>query len=124
MTTLPNFEYTRPGAHSAKNARQAGAPNHLQGSGETLMVGNSPNPRTGSNGPLVTWVFERINPESHRFLSVDDHGRFTISLDRLAVLVAEIVIEHTADLNSRLDAAEGVIGQLEDDLRAAQGGVV
>jgi WhiB family redox-sensing transcriptional regulator len=31
---------TRPGAHSAKSARQAGAPNHLQGSGENPMVEN------------------------------------------------------------------------------------
>ena len=88
------------------------------------MVGNNPNPRPGPNGPLMTWVFERITPNSHRFLSFDDHGRLTVSLDRLAVLVAEIVTEHTADLNSQLATAEGVIGQLEDDLRAARDGVV
>lgn len=44
-------EFTRPGAHSAKNARQAGAPNHLQGSGEAPMVGNNAGPRPGPNGP-------------------------------------------------------------------------
>jgi hypothetical protein len=31
-------ETTRSGAHSDKNARQTGAPNHLQGSGENPMV--------------------------------------------------------------------------------------
>jgi hypothetical protein len=44
-------EFTRPGAHSAKNARQAGALNHLQGSGEAPMVGNNASPRPGPNGP-------------------------------------------------------------------------
>ena len=39
MTMHPNTEFSRPGAHSAKNARQVGALNHLQGSGETPMVG-------------------------------------------------------------------------------------
>ena len=45
------IEFTRPGAHSAKNARQAGAPNHLKGSGETQMVGNCPVARTGAKDP-------------------------------------------------------------------------
>lgn len=42
LITTPIFPLiTRPGAHSAKSARQAGAPNHLQGSGENPMVENA-----------------------------------------------------------------------------------
>src|ERR1044072_7184565 len=44
-------EFNRPGAHSTKTARQAGAPNHLQGSGEAPMVGNNASSRPGANGP-------------------------------------------------------------------------
>ena len=36
----PSTPDTRPGAHSAKNARQAGAPNHQKDSEETPMVGD------------------------------------------------------------------------------------
>jgi hypothetical protein len=63
------------------------------------MVGNTPTPRTPANGPLVAWVFAKVGGQSHRFLSVDDRGRFTVRLDRLAVLVAEIITEHMAELD-------------------------
>ena len=86
------------------------------------MVGNNPTPRPGPDGPLVTWVFERIIPQAHRFLSVDDRGALTAGLDRLAVLVAELISEHTADLASQLATAEGFIEQLECERRAVQGG--
>ena len=38
MSNAWDSEFTRPGAHSAKNARQTGAPNHLQASGEKVML--------------------------------------------------------------------------------------
>lgn len=40
MTRHQTSEFTRPGAHSAKNAHQAGAPN-TQESGEIPMVGKA-----------------------------------------------------------------------------------
>lgn len=47
MTTPQKVEFTRPGAHSAKNARQVGAPNTQQ-SGEDPMVGTKVSLSTNS----------------------------------------------------------------------------
>jgi hypothetical protein len=110
---------TRPDAHPAKNVRRAGAPNTQQ-SGETTMVGTHPNSRPESNGPLDTWVSEKITAQSHRFLSLDDRGRLTVALDRLAVLVAEMISEHTADLCAQLDAANDAVVDLLDQRDTAE----
>lgn len=81
------------------------------------MVGTRPGPAI----TLVASVFGRLGSCSHRFLSVDDHGRFTVRLDRLAEVVSEIVTEHTTPLRAELDTAEGFIEELECDLVAARG---
>ena len=104
MTTSRTTQSTRPDAHPAKNVRRAGAPNHLQGSGETLMVGNDPALCTAQRDPLTQRVFVTIFQQSHRFLSVDNCGQFTVSLDQLAVLVAEIVTGYTDQVTAERDA--------------------
>ena len=93
------------------------------------MVATTTPARTGPDPALVARVFERITARTHRFVSVDDRGRLTVRLDRLAELVTEYiteyVTEHTEALRAELDAANDavteLIAQLDDAMR---GGVV
>ena len=68
------------------------------------MVGNDPALCTAQRDPLTQRVFKTIFQQSHRFLSVDNCGQFTVSLDRLAVLVAEIVTGYTDQVAAERDA--------------------
>src|SRR3954471_9352576 len=101
MTTHPNPSIcdTRSGAHSAKNARQTGAPNHLQGSGENPMVGVTTTPDAG----MVSAVRDRLGGQTYRFLSADHRG-LSVNLAALADLIAEIVTEYTEHVIAERDA--------------------
>jgi hypothetical protein len=96
MTTHNTSEFTRPSAHSAKNARQAGAPNTQQ-SGENLMVGTHTTQGHAPDRVTVDAVRTRLNGQAFRFLTVSRSGKLTVHMDDLATLIAEIVTEHTTD---------------------------
>lgn len=59
ISTHPASLITRPGAHPAKNVRQAGAPNHLEGSGENHMVGTTTAPEAAPEVPR--WFAALLN---------------------------------------------------------------
>ncbi|GAB3462503.1 hypothetical protein [Actinophytocola sediminis] len=108
-----------PAVNPAKNPRRVGVPNHHQstGSGENLMVVKKPEPSRPTVAPVsVDAVQALLTSRSHRFLSFDGQGRLMVRLDHLAVLVAEIVTEHTAALAEQLaaerDAADDAINEL------------
>jgi hypothetical protein len=82
---------TRTGGHSAKNAHRTGAPNTQQTSGEVPMVGT----QTPSREAAVEAIRHRIAGQTHRFLVVEATGRLRVSIGELAVVIAEIVEEHT-----------------------------
>jgi hypothetical protein len=100
-----------PAVNPAKNPRRVGVPNHhhSSGSGENLMVDANPEPSRPApvgaavDGSLVRWVLDRVIAGSHRFLSMDGRGRFTVSLDRLAVLVVEFIAEYGVELHTELE---------------------
>jgi hypothetical protein len=63
MTTPQKVEFTRPGAHSAKNARQVGAPNTQQ-SGENPMVGSTKSIVAPTHGDdFENWTTEQLRDE-------------------------------------------------------------
>lgn len=97
-----NVEYTRPGAHSAKNARQAGAPNTQQ-SGENIMVGTHTTQGHAPDRVTVDAVRTRLNGQGHRFLTATKAG-LTVNMDDLAELLAEIVTEYTDHVVAERDA--------------------
>jgi hypothetical protein len=103
MTTHRNTEITRPDAHSAKNARRAGAPNHLQGSGENAMVGTRTSPGRAADPVTVAFVRERLNGQAHRFMTVTRAG-LAVNVADLAVLVADIVEEYADHVVAERDA--------------------
>lgn len=102
MTVNTFSEITRPGGHSAKNARQAGAPNTRQ-SGEASMVGNP----CAVDTAAVTQIWDRLaRAETSRFLAVDRNGRCVrINLWALATLIHTIVAEQTAEMREERDNA-------------------
>lgn len=102
MTVNTFSEITRPGGHSAKNARQAGAPNTRE-SGEASMVGNP----CAVDPMAVTQIRDRLaGVRTSRFLSVDRNGRCVrINLWTLATLIHIIVAEQTAELRDERDDA-------------------
>jgi hypothetical protein len=64
------------------------------------MVGSN----TVPDAATVAAVRTRLNGQSHRFLTVDDRGRLTVRIDRLADLIAEIVTEYTEHVIGERDA--------------------
>ena len=108
----PSTPDTRPGAHSSKNARQAGAPNPHQ-SKETLMVGTPDQPYQVT----PTQVQARIAGESYRFLAVDENAALTVHMPGLAELVTEIITEHTMGLVAALNTLEGALADAAWDIR-------
>jgi hypothetical protein len=85
------------------NAHRVGAPNHLEGSGETLMVST---PTTSGHVPdrvTVEAVRTRLNGQAHRFLTASKAG-LSVSMAALAELVAEIVTECTDHVVAERDA--------------------
>lgn len=91
MNTQPHPLITQPGGHSAKNARQAGAPN-TQPSGENPMVGTVPT----VDASTVTEIQERLYQCAERFVQADHaSGAVRVYFRPLAALVAEIVADWT-----------------------------
>jgi hypothetical protein len=80
----------------ASNPHRVGAPSHhhISGSGENPMVGSHHNPDRAT----VEAVRALLSGQTYRFVSATRRG-LAVSMDNLAVLVAEIVTE--------LDAAQG-----------------
>lgn len=109
--------FTRSGAHSSKNARQTGAPNHHQntGSGEAPMVGTTQSPGYVP-AETVTFVRDRLSGQTHRYVSVTGRG-LAVRVEDLAELVAEIVTEYAALVEAERDA---LVEDLAWDLNAAR----
>jgi hypothetical protein len=106
---------SRPSGHSAKNARQAGAPNTRE-SGENSMVGNSRTVDTAA----VTRIQNRLaSAGTSRFLAVDRGGRCVrINLWTLALLVNDILTDHTTALQRERDEAVRESRVREDEIVA------
>ena len=105
-------KFPRPGAHSAKNVRQAGAPNHLKGSGENPMVGTIPTIERRTRDAVDT----RIASQSFRFVGVTDAGRLFVDFAALTDLVSEIVTEHVSDRTAELRAECAALSDQVEDL--------
>lgn len=108
-------EISRPSGHSAKNARQAGAPNTRE-SGENSMVGNG----HAADTTAVTQIQDRLaGVGTSRFLAVDRTGRCVqINLWTLALLVNDVLTDRTADLRQERDEAVRESRLREDEIVA------
>lgn len=82
------------------------------------MVSTSPHPSRPADGATVEAVRARIDCMPDRFVSWN--GTITVGLDRLALLVAEILTEHTTDLVTQLDQASVENAALCEQLNAEQ----
>jgi len=93
---------TRPDGCTTKNLRRTGAPNHLQGSGETSMVG------TSDTSGLPCWSAALLNRD---VLAAGLPGQGKTFVLRLELLVDEIAAlraerdELTEDLAWEMNAA-------------------
>ena len=117
MTTPQKVKFTRPDAHSAKNARQVGAPNTQQ-SGENPMVGTHATTDHVPDRVTVEAVRARLNGQSYRFITAGKGG-LLVHIADLAVLVAGIVTELTDQVTAERDA---LAEDLAWELNAALGG--
>ncbi len=69
----------------------------------------------GLDDGVADQVFERLTAEGHRFLRTGGRGEVVYDPAGLALLVCELVAEHTTDVRAELDAAnDGVLDLLHD----------
>jgi hypothetical protein len=101
--TRTAFLITRPDAHSGKSARRAGAPNHLQGSGENPMVGNKA--VSADLATLVDAIRATITDPAKRPARWTDFGdKLGTDFHALADVVIELVTEYADRVMAERDA--------------------